>query len=101
MGCIFITWGGRSAVIMVSFGNGSGMKNQSCFFGFGGRVVGRNRFVCQLRPQLPDALEILHRAPVQALGLSLVADEQWTAVAVAGEAQEAIGEAVICDSGPG
>jgi hypothetical protein len=51
----------------------------------GGRVILQNRFVRYLRPQLLDALEFLHGAPVQALHLGLVAQEQRDAVALASQ----------------
>ena len=49
----------------------------------------------KLGPQLLQPLEFLYRAPVQALGLSLVAQKQLNAVALAGQAEEAIGRHVV------
>jgi hypothetical protein len=59
---------------MVSFDEGSGDTVESVFFfRFGGFVGRSNRFVRQLRPQLPDTLKFLDRVAVQALDLGLVA----------------------------
>jgi hypothetical protein len=55
----------------------------------------------QLPPQLLQPLEFLHCAPVQALRLGLVAEEQWNAVALTGQAEQAIGQHVVAVLGQG